>query len=321
MRPVDDKNKFIASFKGFVQELTKSVTYPDDGQWTIKGFVDIYKNVFTISNDTKIISKILEIHLFPTILKFAESIGYNVVLAEFQNYYPDLTFVKKDDESVKFAVDLKTTYRRDNGKVSFTLGSHGGYFKERTKAKNIQFPYNEYKGHFCLGAIYSRTEEDNVGDNLNSAGVESYKVLELGKSEQTHLDGNSREVLKLRDIPSVIKDLQFFFVEKWKIASDAQGSGNTANIGSVSDVDDIIKENGVFAKLGEKYFDSYWLAYGTTYIIDGNTKKINSIYDFLESRGELNKKRHLVGNGAKKEKVKVEGPEGKNTRNIKQYTK
>ncbi|OQY43144.1 MAG: type II deoxyribonuclease, partial [Anaerolineaceae bacterium 4572_78] len=36
-------------------------------QWTIKGFIDTYKNIYTISNDTKIVSKILEIHLFPKI--------------------------------------------------------------------------------------------------------------------------------------------------------------------------------------------------------------------------------------------------------------
>jgi hypothetical protein len=83
----------------------------EDGQWTVKGFIDICKNVYTISSDTKIVSKILEIHLFPQILAFAQANGYKVVLAEHQNYYPDISFVASDDESVKFAVDFKTTYR------------------------------------------------------------------------------------------------------------------------------------------------------------------------------------------------------------------
>lgn len=83
----------------------------DDGQWTVKGFIDVFKNVYTISSDTKIISKILEIHLFPKILAFAERYGFAVVLAEHQNYYPDISFVCKDNKSLKFAVDFKTTYR------------------------------------------------------------------------------------------------------------------------------------------------------------------------------------------------------------------
>ena len=44
----------------------------DDGQRKIKGFVDNLLNVYSISSDTKIISKILEIHLFPLFLEFAE---------------------------------------------------------------------------------------------------------------------------------------------------------------------------------------------------------------------------------------------------------
>ena len=76
-----------------------------DGQWTIKGFIDLYKNIYTISADTKIVSKILEIHLFPSILKFASDNSYKIVLAKHQNYYPDISFVYKEDETIKFKVD------------------------------------------------------------------------------------------------------------------------------------------------------------------------------------------------------------------------
>ena len=124
----------------------------------MKGFIDVHKNIYTISADTKIISKILELHLFPQLNQFAGRIGYDLILADHQNYYPDLSFVKRGRSDVKFAVDFKTTYRTDrpdqcNG---FTLGSHGTYFKDRKSKKNIQFPYGEYAGHLCLGIIYSR---------------------------------------------------------------------------------------------------------------------------------------------------------------------
>ena len=52
------KDKFIVEFRKSLDSLCKSVT-TDDMQWTIKGFLDIYKNLYTISSDTKVVSKIL----------------------------------------------------------------------------------------------------------------------------------------------------------------------------------------------------------------------------------------------------------------------
>lgn len=53
----------------------------------------------------------------------------------------------------------------------------------------------------------------------------------------------------------MIKDFTCFAEEKWKIASDKGGSGNTANIGSIKSIEDLISGNGVFAKAGEEIFD------------------------------------------------------------------
>jgi len=145
-----EKEKFSSALTEFVKGLGNYVS-GEDGQWTVKGFIDIFKNIYTISSDTKIVSKILEIHLFPRILQFAQDNGYSIVLAEHQNWYPDLSFIKQSNQAVKFAVDLKTTYRDPEfpGHVNgFTLGSHGAYFRERSSTKNIQFPYSDYLGHF-----------------------------------------------------------------------------------------------------------------------------------------------------------------------------
>ena len=104
------KEDFARKLAELTNTLKKHVS-TEDRQWTVKGFIDIFRNVYTISSDTKIVSKILEIHLFPKILGFAQANGYKVVLADHQNYYPDISFVKSDDESIRFAVDFKTTYR------------------------------------------------------------------------------------------------------------------------------------------------------------------------------------------------------------------
>ncbi|MBC8489360.1 MAG: EcoRV family type II restriction endonuclease, partial [Bacteroidetes bacterium] len=260
------KREFLKHLKDFADTLTKYVSTPDN-QWTIKGFIDIFQNIYTISSDTKIVSKVLEIHLFPKFLEFANKHNYKLVLAEKQNWYPDISFVSKKDNKIKFAVDLKTTYRLDdylgfcNG---FTLGSHGEYFISRSSTKNIQFPYDEYLGHYCLGILYTRT----VGSKIDE--TKSYHLKDLKK------------------IISVIEDFQFFACVKWTITSDKSGSGNTANIGSIDNIDDILKGNGVFKNLGEKWFDDYWMNYGkiTTTDNKGKTKKITDLPLFLKYRGK-----------------------------------
>ncbi len=256
------KEDFAAKLVQLVNEMKGHVS-TDDGQWTVKGFIDIFRNIYTISSDTKIVSKILEIHLFPKILEFAQANGYRIVLANHQNYYPDISFVRADDESIKFAVDLKTTYRcpeKTHLCNGFTLGSHGEYFTNRKSRKNIQFPYSSYSGHFCLGIIYDRTD---------GATIDETRV---------------RHINELKSIASVVKNFEFFVAEKWKIASDKGGSGNTANIGSINNIADILNGRGMFSELGESWFDDYWMNYGKITIPNeaGGTKKIAKLKDFVE---------------------------------------
>ena len=257
------KDSFKKAFAALCKQLQYQIVDASD-KWTIKGFIDVNQNIYTISQDTKILSKILEIHIFPEIVKFAEKNHFDAILADHQNYYPDLTFVNKADNSIKYAVDIKTTFRR--GKTAgLTLGSHGAYFVNRSSKKNIQFPYQEYKAHFVLGIIYDRNE----------------KAYE-------------REVFAFSDldkINSVIKNLQVFFAEKWRIASDKHGSGNTANIGSITNISDLVKEEGIFTRYedGEKLFDDYWMNYNKISITDktGAVKKIRRLKDFLDYRGGM----------------------------------
>lgn len=168
-------------------------------------------------------------------------------------------------------MDLKTTYRKESNPDfcnGFTLGSHGEYFIDRTSAKNIQYPYNEYSGHFCLGIIYTRAE--------------------VKKNEETH----TYTIDEIEQIPAVAKNFLFFAEEKWKIASDKGGSGNTANIGSIQRIEDILHGNGVFAKASEELFDDYWSNFGKIEILVGEKrKKLSSFAEYLQYRGlplELN---------------------------------
>ena len=53
---MNNKEKFENQLKTFVTGLSEYSQTPD-GQWTVKGFIDIFKNVYTISSDTKFYQK------------------------------------------------------------------------------------------------------------------------------------------------------------------------------------------------------------------------------------------------------------------------
>lgn len=181
------------------------------------------------------------------------------------------------------------------------MGSHGSYFKERDKDKNIQYPYNKYTGHYCLGVIYSRADFE---ENLIETIVHQVQELHEKYGDETEQIGTRKvtSIDNLNSITSVIKDFDFFATAKWKIASDSRGSGNTANIGSIKNIKDLKEGNGVFSQLGEKWFDEYWINYGeATLVEDGKAIKITNIWDFLLFRGreDLFDK---VGRGAKRKR-------------------
>jgi len=226
------RERLLVHFDEFRRSLAT-----DAGDWTIKGFIDVYKSIYAISTDTKVMSKIIELMLFPIISSFSTKHGYKMMLSEQQNYYPDISFIAPN--GTKIALDLKSTYRKSEKMVSgFTLGAFTGYFRRRDSTKNITFPYKEYAAHLVLGVIYSRNEEA-------SEEVRVYRLDDL------------------QSIVSVAKDFDFILQEKWRIASDRPGSGNTKNIGSATNIQALLTGNGPFAAYGPKVFDDYWMNYLT----------------------------------------------------------
>lgn len=102
---------FKKSFDKFIPQLTVSLTAEGKTDWSVKGFIDSYKNIYSISKDTKVVSKIIELMIFPKFLEFARNNNYDLKLSPHQNYYPDMTFIDKSTGD-KYAVDLKSTYKR-----------------------------------------------------------------------------------------------------------------------------------------------------------------------------------------------------------------
>lgn len=213
----------------------------EDGLWTLRGFVDTACRVYSLTSDTKVISKALELMLLPQISGFWEQRGYEVVPAKYQNFYPDLSTVCADE---RYALDLKTTYRllpRDGGiptRVSgFTLGAFTGYFRHRDGTKNVTFPYGSCRQHYVVLIVYTQVR-------AQASGVYSVEQID--------------------SILPPICDIEIFLHEKWRVASDHPGSGNTRNIGSVTDLIALREGKGPFVRLGEEgeaIFNEYWQQY------------------------------------------------------------
>ncbi len=261
-----EKDFFKLKLKEFANELKSHITNTD-GEWSMKWFIDEKKTIFWLSSDTKLLSKIFEIHIFPAIVEFAITNWYNIEFTEHQNHYPDLTFYKIWSPEIRFAIDLKTTYKDSPESEScnwFTLWSHGEYFINRLSTKNIRYPYGSYLGHFILGIIYVRKWD------LDLSEIKRYKESEL------------------MQIPSVATDFTFFACEKWEIASDKWWSWNTANIGSIKKIADILWCKWTFCELWESWFDEYWMNYWKITIQNTKkpweTKKIANIKEFQEYR-------------------------------------
>lgn len=263
-RLVVTSEEFLKNLQDHALSFASAVA-TNEGEWIIKGFIDIYQRIYTISVDTKIVSKVLELLLFPMFVDFAAKHDCTIELSPQQNFYPDLTFVHRATLN-KFAVDIKSTYRISSSEVNgMTLGAFTGYFRNRGSAKNTTYPYNQYAGHFVLGVIYSKS------------------TSLIDERQQFALDD-------LHRIPSVIRDFQFFAQPKYRIASGRPGSGNTKNIGSITKIEQLVNGNGPFAVLGEEVYDDYWMYYLTADMarsVESNRPYINlKTYLDYKQRGQ-----------------------------------
>ena len=111
----------------------------NEKDWIIKGFIDIYKRIYTISIDTKIVSKVLELLLFPLLSQFAMDNNLDIELSPQQNFYPDVTFIDRKNSRL-FALDIKTTYRIDDEKVNRLKEKYGKYL---LMVSRFQYPHKD----------------------------------------------------------------------------------------------------------------------------------------------------------------------------------
>ncbi len=195
--------------------------------------------LYPLGTDTKVLSTAFELIARPLIHELADDAGLTVHEPDAQTVYPDFTLMHARDDPAKLAVDVKSAYRHFDAsggwRTSFTLGSYTSFLRNGTK--NITFPFVEYAKHYIVGFIYTRMEKQT-----------SEHIYPLGQRSS---------------VPCPIKDVEYFVQEKYRIAGERPGSGNTANIGSIigSHVKDFATGNGPFANRGEDVFVDYWCHY------------------------------------------------------------
>lgn len=218
------------------------------------GIIDSNNNIHTLGTDSKIIGRIFEMFAQPILAEIAQS--HNMLLAtpSSQTVYPDFIMMQDKSSKEKIAIDIKSTYvNNDRATIKFTLGSYASYMRNNTK--NIEYSYTDYSKHYVIGFVYKR----------NGSAQESLVYSYSDKSK----------------IILPYYDVQFFIQEKYKIAGDKPGSGNTENIGSFAtkNFSDLKNGNGPFSELGPDAFDLYWKYYPKYRSTD---KAYTSLDEFLE---------------------------------------
>lgn len=240
--------------EGIIQELPKT-----DKDWELLGFINERKDIYTFGHDSKIIGRLFEIIVEPVLQKVADNLGLKLVFSTSQTVYPDFYF--ENDQGRRFAVDIKSTYRRTRN--SFTQGSFTSYLRDNTK--NIDGNYSLYDKHYMIMFIYDREGKPSDG------------------------------VFTLDDLPEITaayKNVDVAVMEKYRVGGDKPGSGNTDNIGTfkAKQFEAFSYGAGPFAFLGNDCYVDYWRNYPRNTLPKKEREllynNLNEYFSWLENNGK-----------------------------------
>lgn len=130
-----------------------------NGDWTLKGFIDVWKKILPMTSDTKVISKAFELATAPIIVSVMEQESFQIEMATKQNAYPDIT-ISDLRTTRKVALDLKSTYylKGNPSKVNgFTLGAFTGYFRKPSKRRTSLILTKHTTRIWCWGSSTTET--------------------------------------------------------------------------------------------------------------------------------------------------------------------
>ena len=240
-------------------EILKELIDLKDPKKEIVGFAGKDKKVYTVGSDSKIIGRLFEVLTQPKLEKVAKKLHLNLNESPKQTIYPDFWLSNPNNpDRNRIAIDIKTTYRHGKkSKFGFTLGSYTSFLRNGTK--NIAGSYDMYSTHLIIGFIYTR--------NVNYVT----EVIPFSEVESA--------------TPAVL-DIDYFVAEKYKISGEKPGSGNTANIGTISSENmlDFSGERGPFATIGNNIFEDYWRNYPTPSERANNKDKYKDLEGYIKCK-------------------------------------
>lgn len=209
----------------------------DGSEWELLGFISRSKQVLAFGSDSKILGRLFEVAVKPFLKQAAKDLGYEFGESQEQTVYPDFWFKTPNEKLI--AIDIKSTYRKFNRHdklkpFNFTLGAYSSFLRDGTK--NIYKKYSDYLAHIVVGFLYTRNDEATV---------------------------KTTSIEKIDTIKAPYKNVEFFVQEKYKIAGQKKGSGNTNNIATIksSNIADFRKGKSYFTVLGNDIFEEYWRNY------------------------------------------------------------
>lgn len=246
---------FIRSFKKKVEEK--------DINWEVSALVSPDGKLISLGSDSKLIGRIFELISYNILQEIADENGFILYPSPKQTVYPDFTLMKNEADTEKIAVDIKTTYRKflKNGqplRYVFALGSFASYMRDGKK--NISFPYDQYAKHYVIDFVYTRNDNASEGQKF--------------------------DIEDLEKLPVPYKDVEVFVQEKYKIAGDKPGSGNTENIGSykTNRMDYLVNGEGPFSELGIEIYEDYWAGY-KKYRGESSYTSLDGYFEVKEEQG------------------------------------
>lgn len=206
--------------------------------WEILGILNKSPFILPVGCDSKILGRVFEILMHPILYKCSLILGCKLEASKSQTVYPDFWFQFMSGK--KIAIDIKSTYRKmdKNGQLypfNFTLGSYSSYIRNETK--NIEGNLKDYIGHIVVGFLYDRNKE--------LPRIDPMPLCEITKCIPPYMN------------------VEYFVQEKYKIAGQTKGSGNTNNISTIRSRDIKDFQNGLsyFSDFGEEIFYDYWQHY------------------------------------------------------------
>jgi hypothetical protein len=191
-----------------------------DFGWKIKGMIDEDGNIYPIPPIPQVITGIFQEMTKHRIKKFMREKYSCKIVQGGPREYPEITLTGGKFGNRKIAIDIKTTRRVSENRISgFTIGSFAGYFMHpKEKMPGCKFPYGEFDEHWIIGFIYTWNPD---ADSLH-----------------------------------MVSDVETIVQPKWKIASKSTGTGTTFAIGSIKDIGNLRRGKGIFKNKDE--FENYW---------------------------------------------------------------